>query len=203
MESLFNEDIISFTEVYSQCCQSLSLSSNSWSRLLYILDSLVISLLCFLVNSRWSLLSCGLLLLLLGSSDGLLSLSLPDLGLLVPLGHDVLEGGSDDGSLELLGPLVPFLGDILLKTLLVLPPVEHGPGHLTGITLQKMSLVGSAGRKPEVLAINLDQRSAMAWVDLVPRVNTQLYLHDGLFFSCRSESSNISLVVLDLAINLD
>merc|ERR1719481_705984 len=178
MESLFNEDIISFTEVYSQCCQSLSLSSNSWSRLLYILDSLVIGLLCFLVNSRWSLLGCGLFLLLLCSSDGLLSL-------------------------ELLGPLVPFLGDILLETLLVLPPVEHGPGNLTGITLQKMSLVGSAGQKPEVLAINLDQRSAMAWVDLVPRVNTQLYLHDELFFSCRSESSYISLVVLDLAINLD
>merc|ERR1719481_1314852 len=169
MESLFNEDIISFTEVYSQCCQSLSLSSNSWSRLLNVLDSLVIGLLCFLVNSRWSLLGCGLLLLLLGSSDGLLSLGLPDLGLLVSL--------------------VPFLGDILLETLLVLPPVEHGPGYLTGITLQKMSLVGSAGQKPEVLAINLDQRSAMAWVDLVPRVNTQLYLHDGLFFSCRSESS--------------
>merc|ERR1719147_195933 len=192
MESLFNEDIISFTEVYSQCCQSLSLSSNSWSRLLYILDSLVIGLLCFLVNSRWSLLGCGLLLLLLCSSDGLLSLGLPDLGLLVPLGHDVLEGGSDDGSLELLGPLVPFLGNILLKTLLVLPPVEHSRGYLTGITLQKMSLVGSAGQKPEVLAINLDQRSAMAWVDFVPRVNTQLYLHGGLFFSCRSESSNIS-----------
>merc|ERR1719147_63637 len=179
MESLFNEDIISFTEVYSQCCQSLSLSSNSWSRLLYILDSLVIGLLCFLVNSRWSLLGCGLFLLLLCSSDGLLSLGLPDLGLLVPLGHDVLEGGSDDGSLELLGPLVPFLGDILLETLLVLPPVEDSPGNLTGITLQKMSPVGSTGQKPEVLAINLDQRSAMAWVDLVPRVhNNSIFMMD-------------------------
>merc|ERR1719481_1088688 len=183
MESLFNEDIISFTEVYSQCCQSLSLSSNSWSRLLYILDSLVICLLCFLVNSRWSLLGCGLLLLLLGGSDGLLSLGLPHLGLLVPLGHDVLEGGSNDGSLELLGPLVPFLGNILLESLLVLPSVEDSPGDLTRITLQKMSLVGSSRQEPEVLAINLDQRSAMARVDLVARVDTQLYLHDGLFFS--------------------
>merc|ERR1719481_2280191 len=183
MESLFNEDIISFTEVYSQCCQSLSLSSNSWSRLLYILDSLVIGLLCFLVNSRWRLLGCGLLLLLLGSSDSLLSLGLPDLGLLVPLGHDVLEGGSDYGSLELLGSLVPFLGNILLESLLVLPSVEDSPGDLTRITLQKMSLMGSSGQEPEVLAIDLDQRSAMARVDLVARVDTQLYLHDGLFFS--------------------
>merc|ERR1719422_807065 len=102
---------------------------------------------------------------------------------LVPLGHDVLEGGSNNGSLELLGSLVPFLGNILLETLLVLPSVEDGPGDLTRITLQKMGLVGSSRQEPEVLAINLDQRSAMARVDLVARVDTQLYLHDGLFFS--------------------
>ena len=104
--------------------------------------------LCFLVNSGRSLLGSSLLLLLLGGSDGLLSLGLPHLGLLVPLGHDVLEGGSDYGSLELLGPLVPFLGNILLETLLVLPSVEDSPGDLTRITLQKMSLVGSSRQEP-------------------------------------------------------
>ena len=59
-----------------------------------------------------------------------------------------LEGGTHNGSLELLGPLVPLLGDILLLSLLVLPPVEHSPGHLTRVPLQDVSLVGSARQKP-------------------------------------------------------
>jgi hypothetical protein len=45
----------------------------------------------------------------------------PHLGLLVPLGHDVLEGGAHHGALELLRPAGPLLGHILLQTLLVLP----------------------------------------------------------------------------------
>ena len=59
-----------------------------------------------------------------------------------------LEGGTHNGSLELLGPLLPRLGDILLLSLLVLPPVEHSPGHLTRVPLQDVSLVGSARQKP-------------------------------------------------------
>ena len=45
----------------------------------------------------------------------------PDLGLLVSLSHDVLEGGSDHGALELLGAAGPLLGHVLLQSLLVLP----------------------------------------------------------------------------------
>ena len=62
--------------------------------------------------------------------------------------HQYLKGGANNGSLELLSPLVPLLGDILLLALLVLPPVEHGPGDLTGVALQKVSLVGAAGQEP-------------------------------------------------------
>ena len=62
--------------------------------------------------------------------------------------HRYLKGGANNGSLELLSPLVPLLGDILLLSLLVLPPVEHGPGDLTGVALQKVSLVGAAGQEP-------------------------------------------------------
>ena len=65
--------------------------------------------------------------------------------------HQYLKGGANDGSLELLSPLVPLLGDILLLSLLVLPPVEHGPGDLTGVALQKVSLVGARGQEPEMI----------------------------------------------------
>ena len=88
-----------------------------------------------------------------------------------------LKCGSNNSSLELLGSLVPPLGDILLQTLLVLPPVEDSPGHLTRIALQQVSLVTPGGQESQVLAVNLDQRSSMTWVDLVSRVNTQLNLH--------------------------
>ena len=127
--------------------ECLSLASDPDGRLLHVLHGFL-CLLGLLVDLSGSLLGSGLLLGVLGSSHRLLSLGLPDLGLLVPLGHDVLEGGSDYGSLELLGPLVPFLGNILLQTLLVLPSVEDSPGDLTRITLQKMSLVGSSRQEP-------------------------------------------------------
>merc|ERR1719330_2246120 len=152
----------------------LSLSSDLGGGLLNILDSLL-SLLSLLVSSGDLL--AGLLLGVLGGSHGLLPLGLPDLGLLVPLGHDVLKGGANNSSLELLGPLVPLLGDILLLTLLVLPPVEHGPGNLTGVALQKVSLVGARGQELVALAVDLDQRSAMAGVDLVAGVDAQVDLH--------------------------
>merc|ERR1712020_740126 len=113
-----------------ETCRRLSLSSDAGSGLLHILDCLVLCLLGFLVSGGGGLLGGSLLLLILGGSHRLLPLGLPDLGLLVPLGHDVLEGGTHNGSLELLGPL--------------LPPVEHSPGHLTRVPLQDVSLVGSA-----------------------------------------------------------
>jgi len=181
----------------------LSLSANTWSGALHTLGSLLLRLLCRL--GRGSLLGSrcrlGGLLGVLGRPDGLLSLGLPHLGLLVPLGHDVLQRGADNGSLKLLGPLGPFLGHILLKTLLVLTPVKHGPGDLPRVPLEVVALLGSAGEELEGLAVGLDQSAAMSGVDLVPGECTQLYLHDEMFLlSCRSESSNISLVVLSLKV---
>lgn len=67
--------------------------------------------------------------------DGLLSLCLPDLRLLVPLGHDVIEGGTSDGSLELGGLSGPLLGNLFSLTLLVLSPVQHCPVDLTRVAL--------------------------------------------------------------------
>ena len=174
----------------------LSLSSNPGGGLLDILDGLLLGLLCLLVSCG-SLLGSGLLLGVLGSSHRLLSLGLSDLGLLVPLGHNVLESGADHGSLELLGPLVPLLGDVLLGALLVLPAVEHGPAGLTGIPLQEVSLVGPAAQEPEgeklqlfpghhlllvALAVHLDQGPPVAGVDLVAGIHTQVYLHDDFVF---------------------
>merc|ERR1719330_1195505 len=152
----------------------LSLSSNPGGSLLDVLNGLL-GLLCLLVSSRGLL--GGLLLSVLGGPHGLLPLGLPDLGLLVPLGHDVLKGGADNGPLKLLSPLVPLLGHILLLSLLVLPPVEHGPAYLTGVALQKVSLVGAAGQELVGLAVDLDQRSAVAGVDLVAGVDAEVDLH--------------------------
>ena len=84
----------------------------------------------------------GGLLLILGGAHSLLSLGFSHLRLLVPLRHDVLgrryieihmnkcvlcaresnlQSCSNNGTLELLGTASPLLGNILLKTLLVLP----------------------------------------------------------------------------------
>merc|ERR1719430_1157198 len=128
--------------VFKQPLLRSSLSSNSWGRLSDVLGSL---LLCFLslavLNCR---LLSGRLLLLLGSSHSLLSLGLTDLGLLVTLGHDILKRCSNNSPLELLGSLVPFLGSFLLQPLLVLPAVQHGPGHLTRVPFQHVGFVSSS-----------------------------------------------------------
>ena len=187
------------TEAYSDCGQSLSPAADLGGGLLHILDGFVSALLGFLVRWSGSLLSRGLLLGVLGSSHRLLPLGLPDLGLLVPLGHDVLEGGADHGTLELLGPLVPLLGDILLSALLVLPSVQHSPGGVARISLQDMSLVSPAAQEPAIikpcktpslslshllvaLAVHLDQGPPVAGVDLVAGVHTQVYLHGDFVF---------------------
>merc|ERR1712038_1903092 len=141
------------TEAYSDRRQGLSPASDPGGGLLHVLHGLVPALLGFLVRLSGSLLSSGLLLGVLSGPHGLLPLGLPDLGLLVPLGHDVLEGGADHGSLELLGPLVPLLGDILLGTLLVLPSVQHSPGGVARISLQDMSLVSPATQELVALAV--------------------------------------------------
>merc|ERR1719320_2192363 len=84
----------------------LSLSSNPWSSRLHILGSFLGSLLSLGILG-------GRLLSIFSGSDSLFPLCFPDLRLLVPLGHDVLEGGSNNSTLELGGALVTLLGGLL------------------------------------------------------------------------------------------
>merc|ERR1719210_123239 len=92
----------------------------------------------------------------LGGTDGLVSLSLPQLWLLVALGEDLVEGSTNDGPLELVCPLGALLGSLLFNTLPVLTPVKHSPGHLTRVPLQKVSFFASAIQKSESLAVGFD-----------------------------------------------
>ena len=134
---------------------SLSLSADPWCRLGDILCGLLGRLgLGLGVLGRGSL-GLGVLLGLvdlLGGPDGLVPLGLPELRLLVTLGQNLVEGGADDGPLELVGPLGPLLGGLLLDTLAVLATVEHGPGHLAGVALQPVGLLGAAVQETEGLS---------------------------------------------------
>ncbi len=80
-------------------------------------------------------------LALWNSPDGLFSLCLSNFGLLVPLRHDVGEGSTSDGSLELGGSASALLGDLLGLTLLVLSPVQNRPADLPRIALHQMRLL--------------------------------------------------------------
>jgi len=107
----------------------------------------------------------------------LLPLGLPNLRLLVPLSHDVLEGGANYSTLKLSGALVTFLSCLLLKTLLMLAPIEDGPCDFPGVPLEHVGLVRTAAQELVALAVSLDQCTAMAGVDLVTGVHTQVDLH--------------------------
>ena len=74
------------------------------------------------------------------SPDGLFPLCLPDLWLLVPLSHDVIEGGAGDGPLELCGAACALLSDLLLLALLVLAAVQYRPVDLARIALHRKGL---------------------------------------------------------------
>lgn len=73
--------------------------------------------------------------------DGLLSLCLSNLRLLISLSHDVIEGGTSYSTLELCRASATFLGHLFLLTLLVLTTVQHGPINLTGITLHQVGFL--------------------------------------------------------------
>ena len=83
--------------------------------------------------------------------DGLLSLGFPHFWLLISLGHNVLEGCAYNCPLELVGPLGPLLGGLLLLTLLVLSAVEHGPVDLAGVSLEEVGTVSAAIQELEGL----------------------------------------------------
>ena len=85
--------------------------------------------------------------------------------------------GTNNSTLELLSAASPLLGNVLLKTLLVLSPVEHSPADLPGVPLQHVRLMGAGGQELVALTISLDQGATMAWVDLVAGEDTQVNLH--------------------------
>lgn len=87
---------------------------------------------------------------LLGGLDGLLALGLAELGLLVPLGQDGLDGEVTDGAGgELHGALHALLGRVVVgvQALLVLAAVEHGPGDVTGVALHEGGALALLGQE--------------------------------------------------------
>merc|ERR1712088_807300 len=80
------------------------------------------------------------------------------------LGGGLLGGGA--GGL-LLGGLLLLLGvDLGHGTLLVLSPVEDGPGDFTGVLLALVEDLGLAVDEVHPLAVGLDEGLAMAGEDL-------------------------------------
>jgi hypothetical protein len=75
----------------------------------------------------------GGLLGLLGLADHLVAGESPLLGLLGPLGLDLLEGGADDGAGELLGPPGALLDHVLGGALLVGAAVQGAPPKVAGL----------------------------------------------------------------------
>lgn len=78
-----------------------------------------------------------LLLLVLSGGESGVTLSLTNLGLLVTLGQDGREIGTDDTTLSLDGLAGTLLGDFLSDTLLVDATVDGGPGDLARVLALK------------------------------------------------------------------
>merc|ERR1719296_226456 len=114
----------SYRFIFSKVQLFLAFSSNFRSSALDILG--------FVLN----LLSLGTWCSLLGGSDSLFPLGFANLRLLVPFCHDILEGGSNNGALELLSSLAAFLGSVFFQTLLVLTPIENSPSTFPGVPLE-------------------------------------------------------------------
>jgi len=110
--------------------------------------------------------------LLLGS----LLLGIPEsLVLGAPLG-DLLNTGSDDGTLDLVDPPGPLLENGLTQSLLVLPPPGLGPhelGRLLPLLHESPSLGRSKGNGPAVTA---DEKHSISGVDTVVAESAQLGL---------------------------
>lgn len=74
-----------------------------------------------------------LLLLVLSGRQGSVTLGLTDLGLLVPLGQDRRDVGTDDTTLGLDSLARTLLGNFLRDSLLVDATVDGGPGDLARV----------------------------------------------------------------------
>lgn len=116
-------------------------------------------------------------LLLLGGTDGLLSLGLSHLRLHVSLSQDVVEGGTDNGSLELCSPAGALLCLLNLNTLFVLSSVQHRPGGLSRVAAHQMGGLAFGVHEGEHFAIDLYESLPVAGVDFVTAERTKFDLH--------------------------
>jgi hypothetical protein len=90
-----------------------------------------------------------LLLLVLSSGECGVTLSLTNFGLLVTLGEDGREVGTDDTTLSLDGLAGTLLGDFLGDTLLVDAPVDGSPGDLARVLALKEERLLLRGNEAE------------------------------------------------------
>merc|ERR1712184_210806 len=132
---------------------TLSLSSNSWCRLL-----------------RFLYFFC--------SPNSLLSLSLPNIGLLISFRENVLKCGSNNSSLKLLSSFRTFLRYLFFNTFSMLSSIEHCPCNFTWVSFQEVSFVASTIQEFERLAVLFDQGSTPSRVDLVTAIRANFDLHD-------------------------
>merc|ERR1719296_53190 len=127
----------SYRFIFSKVQLFLAFSSNFRSSALdilgFVLNLLSLGAWCSLLGGRGL---GGGLLCFLGGSDSLFPLGFANLRLLVPFCHDILEGGSNNGALELLSSLAAFLGGVFFQTLLVLTPIENSPSTFPGVPLE-------------------------------------------------------------------
>jgi len=136
----------------------LAFSSHPWSSLLCWFANLLLLLFHFsrcLGGGARLLYSLGRLLGFLCCADGLVSLSLTNLWLHVPLGLDFGQRRTHNGPLELVSPSRPPLLLFLLNPLLVLPPVVDGPGDLPGIPLHEVRPLALGVEECEHLPVHL------------------------------------------------
>ena len=85
------------------------------------------------------------------SPDGLLTLSLADLRLLVTLCNDFAERDASDGTLELVGAPGALLHNLLRLALLVLAAVQHSPVDVPGVALHGMGTLTFLAQEVEHL----------------------------------------------------
>merc|ERR1712137_1449862 len=89
--------------------------------------------------------------------EGGLARSSANLGLLVSLPLDDIEGSTDDGSLDLLDLAGLLLGDLLSSTLAVQSTVDLSPSDRSGVHLAVESGLALAVNKSESFAVTTDE----------------------------------------------
>lgn len=130
-----------------------------------------------------------LLLLLLGLCESLSLGSSTNLGLLVTLGGNGIQAGTDDTALVLDSLAGALLGDLFGDSLLVHTTEDDGPRNLTGVlTLQEQRLA-LARNEAEDFAVSANVKPSLSGVDLPLRERAGLNLHLVLKESKRDQGS--------------